>query len=164
MLSFGQYSSAAVHKITNFFQHRVIKFGTVGLVGTLINLVILYFGKEHLFTGISDPDLRVNVSLALAIGLATIHNFAWNQYWTWGDRRELGTLGIAWQFWRYVLASGIGILLQVLLTKILTMYLHYLLANAVAILCAAVLNYLLNDIWTFNTKRQEISSHSMRSL
>jgi len=130
----------------------------VGLTGTFINLIFLYLGIEYFFVAISDPNLRLNIALTVAISVATIHNFVWNQYWTWRDRSAYRVgdstinpaYGVIWQFGRYILTSSMGILLQILLTKFLNIFLHYLIANILAILSAAILNYLINDIWTFN--------------
>ena len=42
-----------------------------------------------------------------------------------------------------------GIVLQVLLTKLFVIYLYYLVANAAAIVFASVFNFLVNNFWTF---------------
>lgn len=57
------------------FSRRFLKFGTVGASGTVVNLGLLYFAKEHIFTAVQQPELRLNLSLALAIFFATLNNF-----------------------------------------------------------------------------------------
>lgn len=142
-------------------RQRFIKFGSVGFLGTLVNLGMLALGQELLFASVHDPARRLDLSLSLAICLATIHNFTWNRLWTWGDRRGSLDKGFVPQFGQYALASGLAILLQFLLTKGLVVYIHYIPANVTAIALAAVLNYLLNDAWTFSLRQfyDKLGSH-----
>ena len=138
---------------------RYIKFGLVGASGTVVNLVVLYGAHEYLFRAIEAPGSKPYASLALAIAVATLNNFTWNRLWTWADRRhrvemrELAdrptTLILLRQLGLYSLASWLGIVLQYGLTLWLTNYLHYLLANVIAIVIASVSNFLANDYWTF---------------
>jgi putative flippase GtrA len=133
--------------------HRFLKFGSVGLLGTLVNFGMLTLGQEYLFSALSDPGLRLDVSLSLAIVLSTLNNFSWNRLWTWRDRREMRDQPIIPQLGQYFLASGLAILLQIVLTKILAVYWHYLLANGAAIALAAFVSYRLNDAWTFGLRQ-----------
>jgi putative flippase GtrA len=134
-------------------RHRVTKFGSVGLSGTLVNLSMLYLGQEHLFAAVADPGRRLDLSLSLAVSTATLSNFTWNRLWTWRDRRERLHKCLWVQLGQYVLASWVAILLQVVVTKTLAGYMHYLLANVCAILLGAIVNYRLNDAWTFGLRR-----------
>jgi len=142
------------------FTFRYVKFGLVGASGTVVNMAILYVAQEYLLATIAEPRQRLYASLALAIAIATVNNFTWNRLWTWADRvqlahaRHLERQRTAWtllvgQFWRYTAASWLGIALQYGLTLWLAHYLHYLLANVIAIVIASVSNYLANDYWTF---------------
>ncbi len=128
---------------------RFLKFGTVGASGTVVNLAVLYVGQEFVFSAITQPETRLNFSLAGAILVATINNFTWNRIWTWKDRPRHQDRSVLFQFGQYALACWAGILLQVVFTKILVVYLHYLVANLIAIVGASVFNYLVNDLWTF---------------
>jgi len=134
-------------------RRRFIKFGSVGLLGTLVNLGMLYLGQEYLFVTWQDPGLRLDLSLSLAIFVATLNNFTWNRLWTWRDRQGAQGLRIALQLGQYFLASGLAILLQFLMTKALATHMHYLPANVTAIVLAAAVSYLLNDLWTFGLGR-----------
>jgi putative flippase GtrA len=138
---------------------RYIKFGLVGASGTVVNLAVLYTAHEYLFRAIEAPGSKPYASLALAIAVATVNNFSWNRLWTWADRLQLShersgrkspASGVLLrQFGLYTLASWFGIALQYGLTLWLTNYLHYMLANVIAIVIASVSNYLANDRWTF---------------
>jgi putative flippase GtrA len=149
----GSFGQSLVGLAGFLLRQRLIRFGSVGLLGTLVNLGILYLGQEYLFTALTDPDLRLDLALALAIFVATLNNFTWNRLWTWRDRRRTQGSRLLLQLGQYFLASGFSILLQILMTKMLVLYLYYLLANLLAIALAAVVSYLLNDTWTFGLLR-----------
>ncbi len=131
------------------FRPRFIKFGIVGASGVIVNLSVLYLGQEILFKEIAQQTLRLNISLAFAILIATISNFTWNQRWTWHDRKALRTVPIVVQFAQYALACWIGIAVQFGLTNLFALFLHYLLANLIAVVIASLFNFVANDLWTF---------------
>ena len=136
-------------RVARMLKFRFLKFGTVGASGTFVNLGVLYIGQEFLFRAIAQPEIRLNFSLAGAILVATINNFTWNRIWTWQDRPRNQGGSVLVQFGQYALACWVGILLQVVFTKILVVYLHYLVANLIAIVFASVFNFIVNDLWTF---------------
>jgi putative flippase GtrA len=135
------------------FSRRFLKFGTVGASGILVNQGVLYLAREHVLNAVSASGevdwLRLNLSLAVAIFFATLNNFFWNRLWTWADRRHHYDRPILIQFGQYTLSCGVSIALQVLFTNLLAPHLFYLVANLIAIVVTSVLNFLLNDIWTF---------------
>lgn len=136
-----------------FFKKRFIKFGTVGASGVLVNLGVLYVCQEFLFRAIESNDMRLNVSLATAIFFATLNNFFWNRAWTWSDRTRHPDKHLLLHFGQYALAVWVGIAVQVVLTKLLVVYLYYLLANALAIVIASIFNFLVNNFWTFRSHK-----------
>ena len=131
------------------FSRRFLKFGIVGASGTVINLGLLYFAREHIFTAVQQPEMRLNLSLALAIFFATLNNFFWNRLWTWADRKHHYHRPMLTQFGQYTLACWLSIVLQAIFTNVLAPYFYYLTANLIAIVLTSVLNFVLNDIWTF---------------
>ena len=130
-------------------RHRFFKFGTVGLSGTVVNLVLLYFNQEILFRGIGADEIRLKLSLGVAIFFATANNYLWNRLWTWGDRKCRTRHGFFVQMGQYFLACGLAIFLQYLITILLARVVHYLIANVVSIVVSAILVYVINDLWTF---------------
>jgi dolichol-phosphate mannosyltransferase len=130
---------------------RFFKFGVVGASGILVNLGALYLAQEFLFSGIQAFEARLNASLAFAIACATVNNFTWNRIWTWADRRQhQPEKSLVVQLGQYATACWLGILLQVVFTKVLVAAdFHYLLANFLAIVAASVFNFVVNDHWTF---------------
>ncbi len=135
--------------LRRIFSRRFLKFGTVGASGTVVNLGVLYVGQEHLFHTVESTQLKLNLSLALAIFLATVNNFFWNRLWTWADRQHLHHKSLPAQFWQYTASCGVSIALQVLFTNLLAPHFYYQIANLIAIGVTSVVNFLLNDIWTF---------------
>jgi dolichol-phosphate mannosyltransferase len=144
----------AQHPLTVWvFKKRFMKFGAVGASGVVVNLGVLYLCQEYLFTFIQTQGMRLNLSLAVAIFFATVNNFFWNRAWTWSDRFHRPDKHLILHFGQYALACWVGIVLQVLLTKLLVIYLHYLAANALAIVLASVFNFVVNNFWTFRSHK-----------
>lgn len=141
-------------------RHRFVKFGSVGFSGALINLAILFTAQEYIFDTLEPAQLRINLSLSLAIFCATINNFVWNRLWTWRDRNRLTQKHIAIQFVQYGISCWLAIVLQIVFTNIFAVYVHYLVANVLAIGLAAVLNYLINDAWTFGLGRSHTTERT----
>jgi len=138
-------------------RHRFIKFGIVGSSGTVVNLIVLYINQEIFFRAIEPPELRLSMSLAVAIFLATLNNFLWNRLWTWQDRRGKTRHGLFVQIGQYYLASALAIGLQYFFTIFIARMTHYLIANMISILLSAIITYLVNDIWTFAIRKAEAS-------
>ncbi|MBI4938162.1 MAG: GtrA family protein [Nitrosomonadales bacterium] len=128
---------------------RFLKFGIVGASGTVVNLGLLYYAREHLFADVQSPELRLNLALALAIFIATLNNFCWNRAWTWADRKQHYGRPIIVQFGQYMLSCWLSIALQAVFTNLLAVHFYYLMANLIAIAMTSILNFVLNDIWTF---------------
>ena len=128
---------------------RFVKFGAVGASGTVINIVVLYACQEFLLLNVADFSSRLNYSIAIAITLATISNFYFNRRLTWRDRQHEASPGVLVLFFKYVAAAGISIVIQSLMTKSLSVYLHYIVANMVAIGVSSIFNFVANDRLTF---------------
>ena len=135
---------------------RFIKFGVVGASGTVINVGVLYVSQEFLLRGIADFHTRLNFSIAMAITLATISNFYWNRRLTWRDRHHEVHHSALFLFSRYVMAAGLAIVVQSLLTKWLALFMHYLIANLVAIALASLFSFVANDRMTFRRRRTKV--------
>ena len=128
---------------------RFIKFGGVGASGTVINIAVLFACQEFLLLQITDFHSRLNYSIAIAITLATISNFYFNRRLTWRDRQYEASPGVMVLFFKYVAAAGVSIAIQSVMTKSLSLYLHYILANLVAIGVSSIFNFVANDRLTF---------------
>ncbi len=130
-------------------RHRFVKFGLVGISGIFINQAALWMCQEHLFSSIENLSLRLNLSMAAAILLSMTSNFHWNRRWTWKDRERAQNLPVVHLYLQYAAANWAGILAQVTITNLLTIWMPYLLANLFGIGVGCVVNYILNDLWTY---------------
>ena len=162
MSALRSFAEAVIQRLPERLQPmmrwRFIKFGVVGASGTVVNLAVLYVAQEFLFRQIADFHDRLNFSIALAITVATINNFYWNRRLTWRDRQHEVHHSALFLFSKYVMAAGLAIVLQSLLTKWLALYMHYLLANVLAIVLSSVCNFVANDRMTFRRRRAKIAS------
>lgn len=141
---------------------RFVKFGMVGASGTVINIAVLYLSQEFLFRQIANFNARLNYAIALAITVATINNFYWNRRLTWRDRKAAAQHTGLFLFFKYVMAAALAIAVQTLLTKYLALYLHYIVANLIAIVLASVCSFLANDRMTFRRRPPIDSPGSQR--
>jgi dolichol-phosphate mannosyltransferase len=127
---------------------RFIKFGIVGGSGILVNMGFLWF-----FTEIAG--LYYLISSVLAIALAMINNFIWNDRWTWRDRGEPGIKAYLSRIIKFIVVSSIAAYIGNLgVLWILTHYFHvyYLISNLIGIAVGTALNYSVNNIWTFKSR------------
>ena len=132
---------------------RFLKFGTVGVSGIVVNQGVLFLAQEYIFH-VSRVQgevnwLSLNLSLGFAIFLATLNNFFWNRLWTWADRKQFYDRPWLVQFGQYTLSCGLSIALQVVFTNLMAPHIYYIYANFIAIVFTSLLNFVLNDLWTF---------------
>lgn len=128
---------------------RFIKFGIVGGSGILVNMGGLWFFTEIV-------GLYYLVSSVLAIGLAMISNFVWNDLWTWRDRGEPGVKAYLTRMAKFIVVSSIAAYIGNLgILWILTHFFHiyYLISNLIGIAVGTMLNYSANNFWTFREKK-----------
>lgn len=85
-----RYYSAAAHRIGGQSRakeiERFLKFATVGVIGTLVDLFTLNLLQTTIFPPIND--LNVAAATSLAFVTAVTSNFTWNRYWTYPDSRS----------------------------------------------------------------------------
>ncbi|NBX25266.1 MAG: glycosyl transferase family 39 [Planctomycetes bacterium] len=136
-------------------RQRFARFGVVGVSGVAINMAAIWACQEHLYAGIANESLRLALAMATGIALGMTNNFHWNRTWTWKDRSRAQELPLLHQYGQYAAANWVGILLQYTLTYTLKSHMPLLLANAVSIGFACVVNFALNDLWTYRHVRTE---------
>ncbi|MGD9488623.1 MAG: GtrA family protein [Calditrichaceae bacterium] len=125
-----------------FLRPHLLKFSIVGSSGVLVNMFVLYALTEYF-------KIYYMVSSIIAIELSILANFTLNEAWTWADRKKSGNYS---RIVRYHLSVGIaavlanGVLL-VVLTEIFDIY--YLISNLIGIAAGMLLNFVINDLWTF---------------
>jgi len=135
------------------FPKRFLSFTLVGVSGIVVNSAILFYLKEFL-------DVPISVASLVAIQTAIINNFIWNRKFTWTDREMRGLAAIRTGLMKFTLVSWVagGLNWVILLLLHHLGGIHYLLANLMAIFVASVLNYFLNDLWTFRVRDAEFQT------
>ena len=140
-------------KISGFDLIRFIKFGIVGGSGILVNMGFLWFLTEI-------GGLYYLVSSVLAIALAMISNFIWNDLWTWRDSGEPGVKAYMTRMAKFIVVSSIAAYIGNLgILWILTHFFHiyYLISNLIGIAVGTILNYSVNNFWTFKSNNEPTS-------
>lgn len=132
-------SSAGPHLVDT---GRLARYLVTGCLSTLAHVGTLTLLVE---TGLSAPVLASAVGFALSI----VVSYTLQKSWVFGSQgRHRATLP------RFLLATVVALLLN---TTVLTIgtelaSVHYLVAQAVALVLIPMSNYLINASWTFNPR------------
>ena len=119
-------------------------FCLVGLSGVFVNMGILWLLTEVI-------QLYYLISAAFAIELSIISNFLLNDHFTFPDRRSPTKNALLKRLLKFNLVSLAGLTINMSVLWLLTEVagLFYLLSNLVGIVVAALWNYLINSLWTW---------------
>jgi dolichol-phosphate mannosyltransferase len=133
----------AKHAITSNL--HFIPFSIVGLSGVLVNTGMLYLLTEYV-------GLYYLISAVFAIETSIITNFLLNNAWTWRKRNFKHSF--PHRFFRFNLVSIIALSINLSILFILTHFfnIYYIYSNLIGIACAFLINYFVNDRWTFDEK------------
>jgi putative flippase GtrA len=131
-----------VHRFLRAHGHavtgRVLRFAIVGGVGVAINLAALYVLSRW-------AGLPLVAASALAVELAAISNYFFNDTWTFGTRSP--SLN---RFAKFNVASLVGLGLNVLCVWMFTrLGLYFLLANLIGIAAGFAANYSFSVRWVW---------------
>lgn len=128
---------------------RIVKFGLVGTWGFVVNMFFLWFFTETV-------GLFYLFSSLIAIEISLINNYVFNDLWTWRDRGKEGKKEYLKRMLQYHATASAAMLANIAILWILTELfdVYYLASNVFGILCGAVLNFFLNDRWTFKHKKE----------
>ena len=117
---------------------RLLKFGAVGATGVIINTGALYVLSKWV-------GLSLLLSSAIAVELAIISNFFWNNRWTFACRSS----SLA-RFAKFNAASLVGLTFNVTTVWGLTRTgLYFLIANLVGIGVGVTVNYACSVVWVW---------------
>ncbi len=122
---------------------RLLRFGTVGLSGVVVDMAVLYF--------LSDPSMLsmgLTRSKIIASEVAIVNNFLWNDRWTFGDLAQGQTRKrqILKRFVKFNLVCLMGVILNVLILNILFngFGINPYVANLIAIAIVTLWNFWIN--------------------
>lgn len=116
---------------------RLVRFGVVGALGTAVNVLILHLLFNELGWGFTR-------SSAIATELAIIHNYAWNELWTF-HLRKLSFRRLL----QYNTSSLGSFAVTVILATIVKEFIDPRAAQLVGILAGAGINFTVNSHWTW---------------
>ena len=125
---------------------RFLRFNGVGVAGFVLQLAVLtlllYLGVHYL------------IATALAVETAVLHNFFWHERWTWKDRPAAGRSRLARLFRFHALNGSVSLVGNVLLMRLLvgTLGLPPIMANVIAVLVCALINYFGSDRLVFASR------------
>lgn len=91
-----------------------------------------------------------------AIEISLVSNFVLNDLWTWHDRGKEGKREYFRRMLQYHVSASAAMLTNLSILWILTEVFHvyYLASNVFGILCGTLLNFFINDRWTFKHKKE----------
>lgn len=124
--------------------YRFVQFATVGALGALLNIFILYL--------LTSNGVHYLISGAIAIELSFIFNFFINMAWTFEDVEFKSLTGVLMALLRDhgVRSVGMGVNLSLLWLFTDVLGLYYLLSQLVGAGIVAVWNFAGNILWTWD--------------
>jgi putative flippase GtrA len=118
---------------------QLAKFGAVGAVGYVLNLVV--------FAALLGWG--AHVAAAISFVVAAANNYWWNRHWTFAQTKgNVGAQGMRF-FVVALLAFGVNQLWLFLFID--TFHWRKVLSQAIAIVLVTPLNFLGNKLWSFRT-------------
>jgi dolichol-phosphate mannosyltransferase len=122
---------------------RFVKFCTVGAIGTVINLAILYSLTEF-------ASVWYIFSAAVAAGVAVTSNYILNKVWTFRfAAAKNAAVAISYTKFITVSVAGMGINLTLLYILVDRLHIWYIFSQIIAISAVAVWNYTGSALWAF---------------
>lgn len=141
---------------------RLVRFGSVGVLGVGVNLLVCNLALFLLLPGFLSGDPRFLVANALGFVISVFTNFLLNDSWTWGDRHKGDRLQWSRRLGKYYLtASGAGLVQIVVAWLSLSLFWSSLswdllgleIAPSLAVLTGIgsgmVLNFTMSHLWAF---------------
>jgi dolichol-phosphate mannosyltransferase len=123
-----------------FLSKKFVKFLIVGGSGVIINEGLLAILTEIY-------SVQVSIAGVIAIEFSIVTNFLLNNFWTWRDKRHKPFIMRLVQY--HYVALIAGSVNYLVLIGLSNMGLHHLIANLVGIAFGTIINFLLNNYWTF---------------
>lgn len=125
---------------------RFFRYGVVGGFGTVIHLVIIFLFVEYF-------KLTPIVSSVAGFFIVLVVSYFLNRLWTFQANTKT-----KFQFIKYVIVSLIGLVINISIMYITIDILlwPYLLGAITMSFFVALTNFILNQVWTFNNKQEDI--------
>ncbi|MFX0057850.1 MAG: GtrA family protein [Candidatus Heimdallarchaeota archaeon] len=128
---------------------KFTKFAIVGAIGTFINLGVLF-----LFADIFG--VYYIISEVIAFYVSVLNNYILNKVWTFKEKIKERTLI---KYLQYLIINILSLIINlgVLYILVEAFNVWYILAEFFAIICAFLVNFIGNTLWTFRKREEENS-------
>ena len=123
-----------------------IKFGLVGGLGTIVNLLILYFLTDII-------GIHYLISAIFSIEVSVITNFLLHDSWTFKERKV--SLSKPSRFLKFHVVIALGLVTSYALLFLLTEFLnlYYILSAFIGILAGFLINFLFSSNFVWRSKK-----------
>lgn len=118
-----------------------IKFACVGLVGTFINVSILYYLTDYY-------RVYYMLSAFIAFVVAVTFNYIFNKIWTFKEKIDYKLIS---KYFNFLVVSLMALFVNLIFLYIFTEFfkVYYLFSQVIAIGLSLIINFIGNKIWTF---------------
>lgn len=132
---------------------RIVRFGLVGASGVVVNEAV--FALVQFAWGDPRDSLGVNIAAIAGFAVSVLTNFWFNDVWTWRDRgQSFDRRAIVQRATSYIAVASValGVQLVVLNAALALTSLEPLVANLIGIGAGTVINFVVNNLWTFRQR------------
>lgn len=134
----------ATKKLQGFYASSLFRFGVVGFLGTLTNLIIFYSFTHY-------ADISFNMASVCAFAVAVTQNYLLNHFWSF-KKVVSGKPNVS-SYIKYVYVNIFSLLLNLLVLDTLIYFsVHSLVAQLVGILFGLSINYAGSYFFVFMRK------------
>ncbi|MFN2470773.1 MAG: GtrA family protein [Gaiellaceae bacterium] len=121
---------------------QLAKFCTVGAIGYAVNLAV--------YVGLLAAGVHYLQAAALSFLVAVTNNYTWNRLWTFRGQRG----HVAYQGLRFLIVALCALAAnEALLAGFVSLGVHKVLAQAIAIALVTPINFVGSKLWSFRPRR-----------
>jgi len=125
-----------------------IKFGIVGISGTIIDFLTFFLLTRF-------ANFSIFFAASVGFSLAVVNNYFWNRVWTFDQQKSKN---VRKEFFKFLIISIFGLFLtQIFLSIFIFLGVLDLVAKILTSGVVAIWNFLGNNFWTFREKNKNFS-------
>ena len=121
----------------NFDFKKMTKFGIIGCIGTIINIVSFALGEKAF-------QINYNLAALMAFGIAVTHNYIWNHLWTFKEENNNAPLNVRYYLY-YIAGNIVGLCVNLVFLNVLIIMWgnrYSILAQCCGVLSGVAFNYM----------------------
>lgn len=129
---------------------QLIRYGLVGTLGTIINLIAFIFSDKILIQ-------NHNICAIAAFLIAVTHNFTLNRSWTFHVKNQQ-PVGYIKGWIKYVTSNLVGLGINLIVLNAAIVWIgpsHKPLSQLLGILCGMLINFILSKLLVFSVNRNK---------